>query len=112
MSPKKFTLTLPDCISNAFAVDMQSGKVSVNFFGDINLQGNSIYDVKEIQGMFAKWKIDETGKITATDIQSDNLEVGSGVKFGSPENRIGITVYDEDTGEPYCMKVKGGQVAS
>jgi len=30
------------------------------------------------------------------------------LRVGSPEQRTGITVYDEDTGEPYCLKVKSG----
>lgn len=29
---------------------------------------------------------------------------------GSPDNRIGITIYDEATGEPYCIKVVNGQM--
>ncbi|MBI3274055.1 MAG: hypothetical protein HYZ69_02830, partial [Candidatus Colwellbacteria bacterium] len=29
-------------------------------------------------------------------------------KFGTPENPQGITIYDEDTKEPYCIKVKSG----
>ena len=35
--------------TNAWAVDMTTGKVSVNFFGDINLQGNRILDAAKNQ---------------------------------------------------------------
>ncbi len=30
------------------------------------------------------------------------------LKVGSPEKRTGITLYDEATGEPYCISVSGG----
>jgi len=39
------------------------------------------------------------------------LPQGEGVRE-LQEKRIGITVYDEASGEPYCMKVRGGQVVS
>jgi hypothetical protein len=32
------------------------------------------------------------------------------LKIGSPEKPIGITIYDEDTGQPYCVKIKSGQL--
>lgn len=31
------------------------------------------------------------------------------IKVGSPEKRTGITLYDEETGEPYCLSISGGQ---
>ncbi len=31
------------------------------------------------------------------------------LKVGSPEKRTGITLYDEETGEPYCLSISGGQ---
>jgi hypothetical protein len=32
------------------------------------------------------------------------------LKIGSPERPTGITIYDEDTGQPYCVKIKSGQL--
>jgi hypothetical protein len=32
--------------------------------------------------------------------------------IGSPQKPSGITIYDEDTSEPYCLKIKSGQVVS
>jgi hypothetical protein len=32
------------------------------------------------------------------------------LKIGSPEKPAGITIYDEDTGQPYCVKIKSGQL--
>ncbi|MEK7169520.1 MAG: hypothetical protein AAB700_01620, partial [Patescibacteria group bacterium] len=34
------------------------------------------------------------------------------LKIGSPQKRTGITMYDEDTGAPYCLKIKGGVIVS
>jgi hypothetical protein len=34
------------------------------------------------------------------------------LRIGSPEKPSGITFYDEDTGEPYCVKVKSGVLAT
>ena len=36
----------------------------------------------------------------------------STLTVGSPEAPSGITLYDEDTGAPYCLKVKGGQTVT
>ncbi|MDO8560664.1 MAG: hypothetical protein Q7R91_00405, partial [bacterium] len=98
--------------TNAWSVDQQSGKVSVNFLGDINLNGNSIINVSKIIGMDGKWTIDENGKIIAKEIETEKLNVKNEVKIGSPTNRIGITLYDEDTGAPYCLKIKNGQIVN
>jgi hypothetical protein len=32
--------------------------------------------------------------------------------FGHVESRDGVTTYDEDTGDPYCIKVKGGSITT
>src|SRR5207249_5001423 len=37
--------------TNAWNIDQVSGKVNVNFFGSLNLQGNDILDVGRITGM-------------------------------------------------------------
>ncbi|MBI2639515.1 MAG: hypothetical protein HYW90_01330, partial [Candidatus Sungbacteria bacterium] len=99
-------------ITNAWSIDQNSGKVSVNFFGDLRLNGNSIVDVKAITGMWGKWSIDENGKVVAKEVETEVLTVKENATFGSVERRIGITIYDEDTGEPYCLKMKGGAMKS
>ena len=40
------------------------------------------------------------------------LEVKSSIKIGSPDHRIGITLYDEMTGAPYCLKISSGTPVS
>ncbi len=59
--------------TNAFSVDQQSGKVSVNFFGDLNLNGNSILNVSKILGMWGKWSIDENGNIVANKVTAKEV---------------------------------------
>ncbi len=102
------TSTTAEGPDNAWSVDQQSGKVNVNFFGDINMQGNAIRDVTSISGMFNKWKIDGDGILTAVKVVSDSLNVKDSVEFGSAEKPIGVTFYDESNGQPYCFKVVNG----
>lgn len=53
---------------------------------------------------FGIWISDGLTRIA--DLFADHLTVGSS------SQPAGITLYDEDTGEPYCAKIKGGQVVS
>ena len=46
----------------------------------------------------------EKGIVRITNLIADNLTIGSS---GKPS---GITLYDEDTGASYCVKIKGGQI--
>jgi len=38
----------------------------------------------------------------------EELEVKGNAKIGSPDRRSGVTLYDEQTGTPYCLTVSGG----
>ncbi|KKT41075.1 MAG: hypothetical protein UW30_C0012G0001, partial [Candidatus Giovannonibacteria bacterium GW2011_GWA2_44_13b] len=98
--------------TNAWAVDMTTGKVSVNFFGDINLQGNRILDAAKISGVYGNWSIDENGKIIAKEIEVGKATVKDELNVGSKEKPTGITIYDEATGEPFCIKVVNGAMVS
>ena len=68
---------------------------------DLNLNGFSILNVKSISGLNGLWKIDEGGNIVAQDIKTQTISSSKG-----------FTTYDEDTGQPYCIKIKGGQMLS
>lgn len=94
----KLTLTDP---TNAFSIDQQSGKVNVSFYGDINLQGNSILDVGKITGYLGKWSIDENGKLIVKEIETEKIK-----------SQKGYTVPDEDTGNLFCIKVKSGALVA
>ena len=47
-------------------------------------------------------------RATIADLETNTLKVGQSAEFGSPEKRIGITLYDRLTGEPQCVYSEGG----
>jgi hypothetical protein len=49
-----------------------------------------------------QFKVD--GKTGKTSISS--------LSVGSPEHRSGITLYDQQTGDPYCLSISGGQIVT
>nr|WP_143838323.1 hypothetical protein [Nitrospira cf. moscoviensis SBR1015] len=103
-----------DTTTNAWSVDQQSGKVNVNFFGNMNMQGNNVLDVGSISGMFGKWKIDADGtlttvKVVTNEVLTEALSVKSSFELGSMEKPAGMTVYDRTTGEPYCVGIDIGE---
>jgi len=53
----------------------------------------------------------ENGIVRVQKLITGFIETES-LKVGSPKKPTGITVYDEDTGEPYCLKIKSGQTVS
>ena len=59
--------------TNAWSVDQTNGKVNVNFFGTLNLNGNDIINVSKIIGMDGKWKIDSDGTMMAVRVITDEL---------------------------------------
>jgi|GEM_PF-1681420 len=97
--------------SNAWSVDQRSGKVNVNFFGNVDLTGNAIINVSKILSANGKWKIDEDGTFIATKIITDELATQK-LKVGSSQKPAGITIFDETTGDPFCLKVKNGTMVS
>ncbi|MBU3918383.1 tail fiber domain-containing protein, partial [Patescibacteria group bacterium] len=48
--------------------------------------------------------IDEQGVLIVDKLQAKHIEVGS------QETPNGITLYDDDTGNPYCIRMKAGQL--
>ncbi|MBI4135086.1 MAG: hypothetical protein HY471_03210 [Candidatus Sungbacteria bacterium] len=92
--------------SNGWSVDQTSGKVNVNFFGDINANGNKIINVAEIVSQNGLWRLDDTGRLTAKYVETEHLTVGSAI------NPTGITLFDHTTKEPYCVFVDAGSVKS
>ena len=97
---------------NAWTIGQQSGKVTVNYSADLNLQGNNIYDVGAISGMSGKWRIDENGKLTAKEIEVEKATVTKELNVGTADKPTGITIYDEVTGSPYCIKMSNGAMVT
>jgi hypothetical protein len=97
--------------TNAWSVDQSSGRVNVAFFGDINMQGNSILDVKKITGYLGKWSMDEDGTLMAVRVVTDEV-ITKKLTVGSTAAPSGITLYDEITKDPYCLKMRNGAMVS
>ncbi len=98
------TLTDP---TNAWSVDQQSGKVNVNFYGSLNLNGNDIINVRSILSANGTWSIGEDGKLVAEDITARQR-----LQVGSAESPRGITLFDFDTGDPNCVFMQAGILRS
>ncbi|MDP3729225.1 MAG: hypothetical protein Q8R26_00500, partial [bacterium] len=98
--------------NNAWSVDQTGGLVNVSFFGNLNLNNNSIYDLKKITGYLGRWSVDEGGRLVAVEVETEKLKVKSSAEFGTVEKPIGITIYDEVTKEPFCVKIKNGAMVS
>ncbi|MFA5001134.1 MAG: hypothetical protein WC531_02805 [Candidatus Paceibacterota bacterium] len=58
-----------------------------------------------ITSVASGWSIGEDGLLRVS-----SLEITDSLKIGSPEKRIGFTLYDEVTGEPYCISLSNGLI--
>ncbi len=101
-------LLVTSSTTNGWSVDQTSGKVSVGFYGDIDMHGNSIVNVAKIVSQNGKWRIDDDGTLIATRVVADEVTTQK-LTVGSPTNPTGITLFGED-GLPYCVKVGTGGV--
>jgi hypothetical protein len=97
---------------NAWSVDQSSGKVKVGFFGDLDLHGSSIFNIASIVSENGKWKIDADGKLVAEEIQAKRGVFHESLEIGGQEKPTGITLFDSETKEPYCVKIVGGALQS
>ena len=99
-----------------WGIDESSGQIK--FINGLDLNDFGMINVKAIRGSVnpatggASWSIDSQGKLLVQEVETEKLKVSSEATFGSQEKRIGITIYDEDTGQPYCIKVKNGAMVS
>ncbi len=66
-------------------------------------------NLKILLAMSGNWGIGASGELMLEKITTKKAEVQNDIQIGSPEKRIGITLFDEQTGEPYCLKISGGQ---
>jgi len=105
------TTAVAGLATNAWAVELISGEPNVNFFGDVNLQGKKILDVGRISGYGGAFLIDESGKLTAKEIEAEKATFTKELNVGTPAAPTGITIYDTVTGEPYCLQIAAGALA-
>ena len=91
--------------TSAWSIDQASGKVNVTFFGDLNLNGNSIINVPKILGMDGRWSIDENGHLIAKVVEAEEVKATNKLEVGSSQKPTAITVYDEQ-GKAGCLKIQ------
>ena len=91
-------------LTNVWSIDQQTGKVTASFTAGLNLKGNSLENVSKILSSNGSWSIDENGNLVVKKVSTEELEVKTKVRFGTPENPQGITIYDKITGEPVCVE--------
>ncbi len=92
-----------EVLANLWTLNESTG--SIRAMGPVDFDNYPILNVKAIQSFSGKWSIDEDGSIVAED-----LKVKGSATLGSPENRIGVTLYDEVSGAPYCLRISNGSV--
>ncbi|MDA2921392.1 hypothetical protein MYX76_18190, partial [Desulfobacterota bacterium AH_259_B03_O07] len=81
--------------------DIKEGTVAGEAMRDLN--GSDLINVGAIKSANGQWSIDASGRLIVEEIKTKRLEVGDS------ENPQGITIYDQDTGEEYCVGVKSGE---
>ncbi|NTV21962.1 MAG: DUF5011 domain-containing protein [Candidatus Yonathbacteria bacterium] len=86
-------------------VDAVTGVISP--LGSLDMDGNGVYDVAEIIGIDESWSVNRQGLLTV-----NGLVVRGDIEVGSREKPSGITLYDEVTGEPYCLRMVAGVIES
>ena len=56
------------------------------------------------------WRIERDGKLVVKEIEAEQGRFTKNLGVGTTENPQGITIYDELTGQPGCVKLVGGAV--
>ncbi|MDP3785407.1 MAG: NYN domain-containing protein, partial [bacterium] len=87
--------------ASGWIVDQASGRIKTSY--TLDMDNKDIVNARRILSASGLWSIDENGKLIVQEIQTQKLTVTG------PQ---GITIYDEDTGTPYCLKMKSGQIVS
>ena len=90
----------------------QSGMLSLSDIRrDVNFNNLVLHNVNAIYNYSGNWSIDANGKLIVKEIESGSVKTNK-LEIGSYDKRSGITLYDEATGEPYCLKIKNGAMVS
>ena len=92
-----------------WVIDIASGKVKSSFA--LDLDGQSIENVKSILSMSGKWSIDEEGNMIVKSITADDVKTNT-LKVGNENTPTGVTLYDSIDGKPYCLKITNGSIVN
>jgi hypothetical protein len=86
---------------------------NVNIFNtDLSLENHSILNVKSITSVTGKWSIDEGGNLIVDTIHAKKGYFDEQIEVGTQAKPTGITIYDSVTGNPYCLQMASGVMAS
>ncbi len=102
----------PDLVST----DSVSGLKSLNYIGFIPyitkavIEQNIKVSLLEDRVKALEDKINGTNGLIGGIVSDVKDMVVSTLKVGTPEKRTGITIYDESTGDPFCIKVVNGNM--
>lgn len=91
-------------LNDALIVSAASGRIKSQYI--LDMSDKDIVNVRAILSASGNWSFDENGKLVVKEIETGKLKVGS------PTAPSGITIYDEDTSAPFCIKMKNGQMVS
>ncbi len=112
LEQSKLTLgsTLTNDINSAFSIDSTTGLVNVS--RSMNFMSHEMVDVAKISFIGGKLFIDAEGNIQAVNITANNIKAKDSLEVGTEEKPTGITIYDEQTKQPYCLKMSGGSIST
>ncbi|MBI5466413.1 MAG: DUF5011 domain-containing protein, partial [Candidatus Kerfeldbacteria bacterium] len=89
-----------------WTLDYNTGYLRLKDYTGLDIADKNIINVRRLISSSGKWSFSDDGLLV------DTLEVKGNVKVGSPERRSGITLYDEKTGDPYCLRMSSSIVVS
>ncbi|MDP2669183.1 MAG: hypothetical protein Q8P07_05110, partial [bacterium] len=99
-----------DNFSDLFLLDQKTGKMRSSY--SIDMDGKDIVNVRSILSQAGNWSIDENGKLTVKEIEVEKATITDELNVGTTDKPTGITIYDEVTGSPYCIKMSNGAMVT
>ena len=78
--------------------------------GSMNLDNKDIYNVRGILSSSGSWSLDEEGKLVVKKLEADEVHAKDKATVGTTDKPRGVTLFDTESGTPYCVFVKAGQV--
>jgi len=95
-------------LAGNFIVEEGTGRIKA--MGVLDMNDLAIENVRAISGTDGRWYIDENGIFVGDEINVKRATIEDEIKIGTESKPIGITIYDQVTGAPYCLSVSDGAV--
>ncbi|MBI2474129.1 MAG: tail fiber domain-containing protein, partial [Candidatus Taylorbacteria bacterium] len=94
-------------------IDRATGKVTLDGSAtSVDLSDRALTNVKRIESALGTWSISDDGVLIIKDIIAQTGRFQNALQVGTPEKRTGITLFDEVSGEPYCLSIAAGVAKS